>query len=179
MTPRNTHAMAAAVVLTVLGAHLAGAQQKVEEAGVDSMVADHQVFELEKGHQVILVHEKGIETTTDPSMPTNMTVIDCIGMVDVLPDKTFKGSGLLHPDGPRRRQALPDLEQQLGHAGEPVCELWRNRQIRGRQRRGNRQEHGARCGPAGSERHPVEGIVGVPEPGQVVVTGSRPGAPRV
>lgn len=102
MTPRNTHAMAAAVVLTVLGAHLAGAQQKVEEAGVDSMVADHQVFELEKGHQVILVHEKGIETTTDPSMPTNMTVIDCIGMVDVLPDKTFKGSGyciLMDRDG--------------------------------------------------------------------------------
>jgi hypothetical protein len=93
MIPHNTPTLVVAAVLLVSGAHLAWAQQKVEEAGIDSFVADHKVFELEKGHQVILVHQRGIETTTDPSMPTNMTNIDCMGMFDSLPDKTFKANG--------------------------------------------------------------------------------------
>ena len=93
MIPYKTHGLVAAAILSMSGTPLAWAQQKVEEAGIDSMMADHRIFELEKDHLVILVHERGIETTADPSMPTNMTAIDCMGMVDVLPDKTSKGNG--------------------------------------------------------------------------------------
>jgi hypothetical protein len=93
MISANTVAVIAAAALLLSVSPAALAQQKIEEAGVDSMTSDHRIIELEKGHLLILAHEKGVETTTDPSMPTNMSAIDCYGMVDILPDQTSKGNG--------------------------------------------------------------------------------------
>jgi hypothetical protein len=70
----------------------AQAEQK-PDSGTDVMVADNKIIEVGKDHTVILIDQKGIETTTDPSMPTNMTMIDCVGMAEALPDKTWKGNG--------------------------------------------------------------------------------------
>ena len=92
MIPHKTHGLIAAAVLLISGANFAWAQQKIEEAGIDSMVRDNKVFELEKGHLYILVDEKGVETTNTRS-PTHMSVIDCMGTWELFPDQSYKGSG--------------------------------------------------------------------------------------
>src|SRR5690349_17212782 len=79
-------------MMLVFGADFAQAEQK-HDAGIDSALANNKTLEVEKDHIVILIDQKGIETTDDPSMPTNMTMIDCVGMVEVFPNKTYKGNG--------------------------------------------------------------------------------------
>ena len=54
---------------------------------------DNKVFELEKGHIVVLVDEKGITMAEDPSNPLHMSVVDCAGFFEEFPDKTYKGNG--------------------------------------------------------------------------------------
>jgi hypothetical protein len=84
---RNTYALVTATMLLMSVADSAQAEQK-PDSGTDVMVADNKIIEVGKDHTVILIDQKGIETTTDPSMPTNMTMIDCVGMAEALPDKT-------------------------------------------------------------------------------------------
>ena len=91
MVLRNSFAAMAAVSV-MFGATLTQAEQKAE-SGMDNMVSDNKIIELEKGHTVILISEKGIETTDDPSGATNMTNNDCIGMFESFPDNTYKGNG--------------------------------------------------------------------------------------
>jgi hypothetical protein len=82
-----------ATVLVMFSADLAGAQQKIEEAGRDFVVRNNQVSELEEGHVVILVSEKGVTMTDDPSHPLNMTAVDCTGIFEEFPDGKYKGNG--------------------------------------------------------------------------------------
>ena len=70
-----------------------GGQQKIEEAGSDSLISDNTIFELDKGQLIILVNEKGVETADDTSMPTHMSMIDCMGMAEVWPNEAYKGNG--------------------------------------------------------------------------------------
>ena len=65
MIPHKTHGLAVATVLLISGANFASAQQKIDEAGIDSMVGDNKVFELEKGHLFILVDTKGVESPSE------------------------------------------------------------------------------------------------------------------
>ena len=93
MITHMTPALAAAGILLMISGNLVWAQQKIEEAGMDIVLRDQQVSELEKGHIVILVNEKGASIADDPSNPLHMTEVDCIGMIEEFPDKTFKGGG--------------------------------------------------------------------------------------
>jgi hypothetical protein len=93
MIPHKKHARVAAGVLLLLSADFASAQQTVEDSGIATYVRDNQVYELEKGHIVVVVNEKGILIADDPSLPTHNTTSDCIGMFEEFPDGTYKGSG--------------------------------------------------------------------------------------
>ena len=93
MITHKTPMLAAAGVLLMLSADLGWAQQRIEEAGMDIVVRDYQVSELEKGHVVIITNEKGVTITDDPSNPFHMTSVDCTGMVEEFSDGTYKGNG--------------------------------------------------------------------------------------
>jgi hypothetical protein len=93
MIPHKNHARIAAGVLLLLSADFASAQQTVDDSGIATYVRDNQVYELEKGHIVVLVNEKGILIADDPSLATHNTTSDCIGMFEEFPDGTYKGSG--------------------------------------------------------------------------------------
>jgi hypothetical protein len=80
-------------VLLMYSGDLAWAQQKIEEAGRNVAVRDNQVSELEEGHIVVLINTKGVIMPDDPSHPFNMAPIDCMGIVEELPDGTYKGNG--------------------------------------------------------------------------------------
>ena len=56
----------------MISADLVGAQQ-IEEAGMDFVVRKQQVSELEEGHFVILMSEKGVSIADDPANPLHMT----------------------------------------------------------------------------------------------------------
>ena len=84
---------AAAGILLVLSTASAWAQQRIEEAGMDVVVRDYQVSELEKGHNVIIANEKGITVTDEPSNPLHMTAVDCTGIAEEFSDGKFKGTG--------------------------------------------------------------------------------------
>jgi hypothetical protein len=86
--------MLAVIVATLtLDADLAPAQQRIEEVGTDTVMRDNKVFELEKGHLVILVDEKGVTMTDNLSNPLHMSLVDCAGFFEEFPDKTYKGNG--------------------------------------------------------------------------------------
>jgi len=85
--------LVAASVLMMSSAEIALAQQKIEEAGRDFMIRDNQVSEVEEGHVVVLISEKGITMTDDPSHPLNMTTVDCTGIFEEFPDGKYKGNG--------------------------------------------------------------------------------------
>jgi hypothetical protein len=72
---------------------LGNAQQIIEENGVDSFVFDNRTLELEDGHSITLSYGRGVEVAADPSMPTHLSAIDCAGMVEAFPTKTYKASG--------------------------------------------------------------------------------------
>ena len=93
MTSCKISTLAVIVATLTLGSGLAPAQQRIEEAGTDTVMRDNKVFELEKGHIVILVDEKGITMAEDPSNPLHMSVVDCAGFFEEFPDKTYKGNG--------------------------------------------------------------------------------------
>jgi hypothetical protein len=94
MITHKTSALAAAnVLLMLLSAELVWAQQKIEEAGMDIVVRDYQVSELEKGHVITIPNEKGVTITDDPSNPLHMTAIDCTGMFEEFSDGAYKGNG--------------------------------------------------------------------------------------
>jgi hypothetical protein len=93
MISYKMHGLFAAIVLLTFRADLAWSQQKLDEAGTDTLISDNTVSELDKGHLVILVNEKGIEIADDSSMPTHMSTIDCQGMVEVFPSEAYKGNG--------------------------------------------------------------------------------------
>lgn len=100
MIPHKVHGLIGASVLLMLSADVAWAQQKIEEAGRDFVVRDNHVTELEKGHIVILIREKGITMTDDPSNPLNMTAQDCTGIFEEFPDGKYKGNGYcINTDG--------------------------------------------------------------------------------
>jgi hypothetical protein len=80
-------------VAMLVSAGSAHAQQMTEEKGVDSFVFDTRVLELEEGHSITLSFGRGIEVADDPAMPTHMSAIDCAGMIENFPDKTYKGNG--------------------------------------------------------------------------------------
>jgi hypothetical protein len=92
ISQKNT-CLAAASVLVMFSADIGWAQQKIEEAGRDFVMRDNQVSELEEGHIVVLVSEKGVTMTDDPSNPLNMTAVDCKGIFEEFPDGKYKGNG--------------------------------------------------------------------------------------
>jgi hypothetical protein len=81
------------VVMLVSTAGLADAQQMTKEEGVDSFVFEGRVLELDEGHSITLSFGQGVEVAADPSMPTHMSAIDCAGIIENFPDKTYKGNG--------------------------------------------------------------------------------------
>jgi hypothetical protein len=83
----------AAGVLAIFGADPGWAQQRIEEAGMDIVVRDYQVSELEKGHVLVIPNETGVTVTDDPSNPLHMTAVDCTGMFEEFSDGTYKGNG--------------------------------------------------------------------------------------
>jgi hypothetical protein len=92
MIPHKMHGLLASSLL-MFSADLAQAQQKIEEAGIDVVVRDNHVSELEEGHVVVLIDVKGVRMTDDPSDPLNMTTIDCTGMFEEFPDGKYNGDG--------------------------------------------------------------------------------------
>ncbi len=88
----TARALAASGVLLALSANPVWAQ-KIDEAGIDSVVRDNKAFEVEKDHVVVLINEKGISISDDFSHPIYMTIVDCVGMFEEFPDKTYKGNG--------------------------------------------------------------------------------------
>ena len=93
MISHKIHGLVAASVLLMSMADFAWAQQSLEEAGRDFVVRDNQVTELEEGHTVILVNEKGVTMTDDPSNPLNMTAVDCKGIFEEFSDGKYHGNG--------------------------------------------------------------------------------------
>ena len=83
----------AASVLVIFSADAGWAQQRIEEAGMDIVVRDYQVSELEKGHVLVIPKETGITVTDDPSNPLHMTAVDCTGMIEEFPGGKYKGTG--------------------------------------------------------------------------------------
>jgi hypothetical protein len=82
-----------AVAMLLSTAGLTKAQEIKKEEGVDSFVFETRVLELDEGHSVMLTFGQGVEVAADPSMPTHMSAIDCAGMIENFPDKTYKGNG--------------------------------------------------------------------------------------
>jgi len=93
MIRHKTPMLTAAGALLMLSSDLVWAQQRIQEAGMDIVVRNYQVSDLEEGHVVIIPNETGITITEDPSNPLHMTAVDCTGMFEEFADKTYKGNG--------------------------------------------------------------------------------------
>jgi hypothetical protein len=93
MISQRNACLVAASVLAMFSTDLAWGQQRIEESGMDIVVRDYQISELEKGHVLTIPKETGVTVTDDPSNPLHMTSVDCTGMFEEFPDGTYKGNG--------------------------------------------------------------------------------------
>jgi hypothetical protein len=84
----------------VLVAPTVWAGERISVTGPIHFVADHAAaVEMEKGHTVVLARWNGIASHQDPAAPWNHTKVDCVGMIDALPDGGWSANGYcMHTD---------------------------------------------------------------------------------
>jgi len=66
--------------------------QNAENTGYNVNTCDITVLPLDEGHSLVVSKEKGV-TLAAPDKPWHMSQIDCLTVIEIMPDKSFKSSG--------------------------------------------------------------------------------------
>jgi hypothetical protein len=176
MITRMIQTSAVAGLLLAIGIDPGWAQQRIKETGMDVVTKNNQVYELDKGRFFVLIRENGVSIAEGPTNPLHHTLVDCVGMVEELPDKTFRAEGYCTNTDKDGDKIFNRWSETTASAGQGSYELVGGTdKFVGAKGAGTWTATEVAPGPG---RHPLAGLGGIPERVQVAVSVSLPLALR-
>ena len=80
------------LMLRDLSANLGYGASIGAQSGYNIITCETTALPLDEGHSMMTFHGKGLVLTA-PNSPDHMSQVECLGAIENMPDKSFKGNG--------------------------------------------------------------------------------------